>query len=140
VRPKPLRRPEVWLGLVVLAAFWITVAVQGDIARQLPDGILATIFLGVLGGFAFWWTRIIVTGTEMIVRDAGMRTGRLARSEITAIHRRSFWINIYDRTNQRRLRIQPYYTVEQLRTIAHELGVPLIDHVEGRGLRGSLFG
>ena len=120
-------------------ALWIWWAAAGTLLPQLLGALLLAALCAALFLHEFFFTRLILTPRELIVRDAGMRTGRLNRSEIAAVERRSFWINVIDQTSRRRLRIQPYYTSEQIKALADALGVPFIDRAKGHGLRGRLL-
>jgi hypothetical protein len=74
------------------------------------------------------------------VRDATFRTDRMPRKEVVSVERHSYWINVYDEINRRRLRIRPFYTFGEIEELANALDVQFGDHVKGHGLRGRLFG
>ena len=140
LKPRLFRRWDTYLAILV-------VGVGGPaltLAMAKPSERLWAIAFPFLMIAVLWYaqatTGIKINDERVVIYDSSMPRQTALRPRIASIHRRSYWVVFRDQNDQTILKTHPTWTNGQLHQIADALGVPLVDHVKGHGLKGRLFG
>jgi hypothetical protein len=139
LRPKPWRQLWAWLLVLIIGAIWAP-EIAFPSSGHLATGIAGLVLIGGVLGYVLSRIRLVVTPDAVVMRDvpAG-RGGSAPRADVRSVHIYSARVCLQAHGDVL-LRIAPYWSAEQLTTLAAELRVPLVTHKKLLGLTDDRHG